>query len=532
MKKGMLKSLADSRRIKYSTLSLALCAVVIVLVILLNSIVSVLSNRFNWYVDMTKRQMFSLSDDAKAILADINDDVELEIIFPFDEDIIETDYAVSSSSGSIAYIYRTAKEIEKECDNVTVSYHDVIKDYAFYRDIGLHSYAKDTNILILRKNADGKYVEGDFRSYPINYFFVSKSATDNTLYAYNGELVFLSALIAISRDTVPTVYFTIGHNEKFLTGELEELNYGNLASAFGSGLIDSEAYMLLSIFCDSGFTIKPLDIRTQPIPEDARMLVINQPTSDFTDDELYKLTTYLLNGGAAFCFTSHHAQLPGLYATLESNYGIKVNTSETDKVVDDSHRMTNGGVVHYLANVSKDDDSFASAKYFSKYSSYTSANAYYNGAGSLTIDPRYMNTNGYVTGAISKYTYPLLESAPTAVFGGESKVHHLMSITSIDNWSNENQHSVYSYLVVCPSSEFASSVALSQSNANRHMILSLIQTTSSVQTPVNLDYKPFVDYKLTITDSEARTVTVVLATIIPAIIAICGVVVIVRRKHR
>ena len=89
-----------------------------------------------------------------------------------------------------------------------------------------------------------------------------------------------------------------------------------------------------------------------------------------------------------------------------------------------------------------------------------------------------------------------------------------------------------------PSSDFASESKEGKNfltdgvSPNKHMILSLIQATSSVRTPANIDYKPFMSYKLTITDSQARTTMILLATIIPAIIAVTGTVVIVRRKHR
>ncbi len=541
MRRHILKTFADSRKMKYSTLSLAFCAIVIALAIILNSIVSVLVSTFNWYIDMTDGQMFTLSDDAKNLLDDINKEVELEIIFPVDKDKIDTAYATNDYNGSIGHIYKTALEIAQECENIKVSCRDVIDDYEFYYNINLHTYAKQDYILILRKNAEGNYVEGDFRSYPVNRFYVPKSETDQTLYAYNGELVFLSALIAMSRDTVPTVYFTIGHNEtNFPTSDQEALNllqttgitFKNLSVALvESGLIHQDAYSLMTIFVDSGFTIKSLDTRTKEIPSDARMIVINQPKADFTEDELFKFTEYLQNGGAVFCFTPHDTSLPNLYATLESNYGITINTAP-NSVEDSENQMTNGSVKHYLANVSMQDEGFASSKYFSAYSSYSSANAYYNKAGTISIDERYMKTDGYRTGAISKFTYPLLETANTATFKEDTGVFNLMSITAIDRWSDEDRSSKFSYLVVCPSSDFASTAALSLNTANRHMILSLIQNTSSVQTPVNLDHKPFVEYKLTIRDSHARTLTVVLATILPALIAISGVVVIVRRKRR
>ena len=125
MKTGFLKSLADSKKIKYSTLSTAFIAVVIALVIMLNAITTVLSSKLGWYIDMTDEQMFSLSDDAKDLLDTINDNVELEIVFPCDKDEIDKNYANTKTTGAIGYVHSTAEQILKACDNVTVSYHDV-----------------------------------------------------------------------------------------------------------------------------------------------------------------------------------------------------------------------------------------------------------------------------------------------------------------------------------------------------------------------------------------------------------------------
>ena len=58
MRKGFLKSLSDSRKIKYSTLNGAFIALVIALVVVLNSIITTLAQTYNWYIDMTDEQIF------------------------------------------------------------------------------------------------------------------------------------------------------------------------------------------------------------------------------------------------------------------------------------------------------------------------------------------------------------------------------------------------------------------------------------------------------------------------------------------
>lgn len=546
MKNGFLKSFAESRRIKYSTLNIAFCAIVIAIVIALNSIVSVLASYFNWYIDMTDDQIFSLSEEAKTTLQTINKEADIEIIFPLDKDEIETDYATSDSSGSIGYIHSTALEIAQECSNVKVTYHHTTRDYLWYSQNGLLDDAGEGNVLIVRKDETGKYISSDCRSYPINYFFVQASSSDTTLYAYNGERVFISALLAISRNDSPTVYFTVGHNEKSFIGDIasvfgadtDRLNYKTLSVALGAGVISPEAYTLMTIFCDGGFKIKPLNLGDTEIPEDARMIVINEPTADFSEIELYKMDTYLQSGGAVFCFTESTASLPELYLRLEKTYGVKINAPVTEPITDENSALITDAGLYYRASVSDDDDSFATAKYFGAYTNFASQKAIYKNSASITINPAFQSTSGYSEqgqgGHVIKYTYPLLETTSKLKYNGEKEARNIpiMTITSIDHWDSVAQASTYSYLMVCSSGDFATSEALSVSNVNRNMIDALIQATSSVQTPVNLDYKPFMDYELTIEKDQARTITIVLATVIPVIAVACGVVVIVRRKHR
>lgn len=528
MKTGFLKSLADSKKIKYSTLSTAFIAVVIALVIMLNAITTVLSSKLGWYIDMTDEQMFSLSDEAKDLLDTINDNVELEIVFPCDKDEIDKNYANTKTAGAIGYVHSTAEQILKACDNVTVSYHDVDKDYLFYKEAGVLGKAGDDKILILRKDVNGKYVEGDFRVYPVNYFFVGD--TNGDLYGYNGELMFLSALLAMSHDTVPVVYFTIGHSEYSFNDDVT-ISYETINEAYLAGKINEKALELMRVFCDSGFVVKPLDLVTSEIPADARIIVINQPQSDFDDGEIYKLNTYLEKEGTVFCFTPHSVDLPNLYTTLEANYGITVKPSATP-VEDPSTQFANTKYT-LLANVCTTDNSFATKQYFGSLNSFASARARLMNCAALKIDEKFMTTEGYQTGSIIRYTYPLLETTRNAVYGDQKGVYNLMAISSREQWSYEGQYSSFSYLLVCPSSDFASNEYLSSTSApNKNMILSLIQSTSSVQTPVNLEYKTFMTYELDITDRQAQSATILLATVVPALVVLCGVVIMVRRKHR
>ena len=81
MKRGNLKSFADSRRLKYGTLNLIFIAVVIAIVIVFNTIVTLLSDVLNWRVDMTQEQLYTVSDPCVELLDKVSGDTQIDIIF-------------------------------------------------------------------------------------------------------------------------------------------------------------------------------------------------------------------------------------------------------------------------------------------------------------------------------------------------------------------------------------------------------------------------------------------------------------------
>ena len=76
-----LKSFADSKKVKYGTLNIIFISIVIAIVIMVNSIFTVLSSAKNWYIDMTKEQLYTISDPLVELLTEVSQDVEIDIIF-------------------------------------------------------------------------------------------------------------------------------------------------------------------------------------------------------------------------------------------------------------------------------------------------------------------------------------------------------------------------------------------------------------------------------------------------------------------
>lgn len=526
MKGINFKSFADSRKLKYGALSVAITAAVIAIVIVANSIISVLSEKYNWYLDMTDEQVFSLSDKSIAVFDAMDKNVQTEIIFATSKDKADLDFSNLSSGGALAYVYATAALLDARYDNVTVSYHDIIKEPKFFKDNfnrSLSDYKVNENsVIIARKNSDGTY--GEYRVKDVTSFYVFNE--ENELAGYCGELVFAQCLSSLTFDETPIVYFTVGHGEISFSS-VEYNDDGTIKSLTGN----EDAAGIIRLFSDSGFKILPLDLNKQDVPDNARMVIINNPVFDFTSSEIAKLQEYLDNIGSVMCFTDYNAtNLSQLYGFAKTFGGVSVNAGE--RIYDSANAIAGSNNPYkFSAQVA---DNNATSVYFGSLASYASAKAKFENATYLTIDPKFTSDDGYDTGSGTRYTKSLLQTYPDARAGesGDKGTYSLMSVTSSERIvDNEYQ---YSYLVMCPSSEFTGNTSLSQSSLypNYKMLLSLIHTTASVQIPVDVDYKSFASYDLDITNSTAQGLTVMFSLLLPAIAVLCGAVVIIRRKRR
>ena len=548
MKRRSLKSLSDKKNIKYTGINLALCALVVALVIILNAMIGVLSDKFRWQLDMTEEGIFTMSDKMKTTVGEMftEKDVQIEIIFAAPEDEIEDAYGRSDTAGSIGYVYSTALDLEKEFgDNIEVNCYDIEKEYTFYKD----NFYTDSGtrlsqnvVIVARKNPNpgtpgtpGYKPYNEYKVFHYQAFYAYDTNTGN-LYAYNGEMVFTSAILGLVMDENPTVYFTWQHGETCFTNWDKDSEAIDFESVETSKDINSEALTLIKIFAQSGYSVKPIDLSTQNIPSDARSIVINNPTSDFSPEETKKLTDYFKSSGTIFCFTDYDVDLPNLYAFADANCGIEVSPSEypvSDTLLASSTPYKLRAFV---------PENAAALSYFKTLSNAASAKALMNNANIVTIKDEFKSDEGYVEREYVKYVKPLLVTSANANFGGAKGTYNLMTITSAvkedilnstDGTMNKNE---YSYFVMCPSSSFVSEEGLnSSSNANKKMMLALIHTLSSREdTPslVDIDFKVFIEYDLDITKNQATAMTVIISTVLPVAFIIGGAVVIRRRKLR
>lgn len=511
-----INTLTKKEIIKKSV-SAGIIALVILIAMLLNALITLLGGKFNWYVDMTKEGLNSISDELIEVLdgADIN--APIEIIFSCSKDYAEKNYTSLDKGEALAYVHNTATQIADRYKSINISYHDAKREPEFYREnfLEIERFLAniDNPIIIAKKGEDGKFGT-HFKVYSAKAFY-GFASSDGSLYAYSGEVVFASAILALSKNESQTVYFTVGHSE-----------------SIASKTDKTVPCQLWSLFLSCGFDVKELDLSKPDakVPENSALVVINEPQFDFAQSEIANLETYLTNKGNVMIFTdpSYNHEITELRAFLEARCGIKIS----DGIVTDE-----------TTNIATDKNSFkaeiagtnASGTYLSYLSNPTSARPFFTNASYIKILNGYEEGINEDDGTIT--TQAIYNTTANGMYKGEDDSYTVLTVTAMteikDGEDGQMPYKEYAYVTVCPSSGFASDEALSNAHyPNKDIILSIAHATTATQTTVNLDHEIFENYNLDITERQAKITTVCLVAIIPTIILVWGFVITYRRRHR
>ncbi len=205
---------------------------------------------------------------------------------------------------------------------------------------------------------------------------------DDTYYSYNGEYRLASALYSLMAVNRPTAYFLSGHGETVYETDAEKDTSGN-----------QKTEAMYNLLLDRGLQVKTLNItEVDEIPEDCVLLILNNPTADFSADnltsfseagDLEKIDRYMVTRqGAMMVAKDPKRRLPQLEAYLRE-WGFVF----TDALVKDTEHYVDvgsGDATHVVAAYDTQEDSYG-------YSIYGSVASIDSAAGTVFSDAGYIN---------------------------------------------------------------------------------------------------------------------------------------------
>lgn len=331
--------------------------------------------------------------------------------------------------------------------------------------------------------------------------------SSNNLTSYNGEEVVASMMSWVLSDTHETAYFTQYHSE------VVDIAFANL------------------LVC-AGYYIDVIDLKSEAVPDDAAMVVISNPKTDFERgaegteivSEIERLRAYLNRGGNLMVTLDPYAKRLAVLESFIAEYGISFSTS----VDSESGRLARNIVKDYSGAITPDgftlvadyaDNELANA-INAKVSEFSDGNVIIREVSALEL---------------SGNAKPLLVSSSASVLeahGGTIDTSGRYAIAAYSDVTLGGGASAKIFVV--PSIYLAVSDALvSRGYSNKDFVYALLEKYfESGTAPYGCNDVIYeTDTLENLTMRSARIYTAVIMAI-PVVLAVVGTVVIVKRRQR
>lgn len=290
-------------RIKWKRGGMAtlLSVVFIAVVVVLNIIVSALTERFpSMDIDLTAQKLNSLSDQALSIAKGIETDTEIFLIGKeeaYRRNLLYSNYGIKYSQ-----VANLAERLAEANPHVTMAFVDPDTNPALMSEYAAESLAN--GMVLVRTEKRYKVLSAS------DLFDLQQSQMTGATETYTkADSALAGALEAVNLDKVPVLTIATGHSELLSTE-----NMGQFVSMMES----------------QNFSVQEVDMLTQEIPPETQVLMIPTPSTDYTQEEIQKIQDFLddpeRQEPVAVLATCHptQAELPRLTGFLEE-WGVQVH---------------------------------------------------------------------------------------------------------------------------------------------------------------------------------------------------------------
>jgi hypothetical protein len=490
-------SFFQSEKFKHGSTATAFTAIFIVVIILLNVVVSILSNKFpSINFDVTKSANNSLSTEALQIVDKVKTPVEITICASkqaCEQNSVQTD---SNSTTDYAQVSRLFSKAAERNSKITLQYVDLDKNPMFA------SGYKSDNL-----TAGDVVVKSDKRHRVLTAsdLFSTQYSSDGTTSTSlsNVDSSLASALNSVTSDSMPVAAFDTGHSEK----------------------MDTTGYKHL--LTNNSFETKDFSLLTDKIPDKTQLLVLGCPQSDLTDAEIDKVEAFLhdktskLDRSVLITYSAGQGSLQKLGSYL-GEWGLAVDASSA--VEETSSQKYYSSPLNIFSNVQTTLSLGGSGSYSNFLTPYVCP---------VTIKAQNVG---------SKTTYALAKSSDTSVVyktSGNTSSASQAAAQTLAALSQEtltvNGKSVHANVIVSGSTMMFSSDLLSSSvigNSSYLTDLSRYATgTNNESTKITTTTRELYAKDIASTSQSVMLLGYGVFTIlIPLIVAIAGIVV--YRKRR
>jgi len=453
---------------------------VLVCVVLLNLVIGVINEKKPMKIDLTREKVYQFSEQTKEITKNLDKDVNVYALYPDD-----------ASGEYVDYVKEYLSKYEALSEKFVVTYVDPYNDPTFVNKFSVNGENIGLGSIIVTCGEN-------YRVVGFNELYNTNQYTNSV--SIDMEKKMTAALMNVTGSGKQLkVYFTEGH------GEFE--------CAYLTSLLEGDGYE-----CES------VNVAVSGIPEDASILVIADPSNDFTADEINAIDAYTDKGGHIMLLPQTGKEIPQNLAAYIADWGVTVNN---DYVIenDPSHAYRSQYGAAYPAPIMQEHD-------ITKSLIEQKINFMAPVARSLSLKKENVfNAQHQVLLSTTEDSWGETNLAEASASKDENDIEGPLDVASLS--TKYNSENVPSKLFVLGSvMAVEMDGLLSQSTyANGDFMLNTFANMTEASSVLDIRAKRVSDEALVMSQSQMIIVTILLLIILPIVIFVIGVVVWWRRRY-
>lgn len=480
----------SSKKFKFGAVSTAISVIFIALIVVVNVVATVLTDKFPLTIDLTPNSAFALSEESIAYVKGVTQPVNVYVLSR------ESDL---ENSGNLYYtqVKRVIDQYAQYNGNISVSYVDIVKDPTFttkYPELSLN-YGD-----VLVESGERRRTVSMYDMFNVSY---NQQTGQQYIRSSKADEMMTSAIMGVTSDEVITIGILSGHEEE-------------------------ESPALRTLLEKNNFQVVDVNLQSDEIDPSIEVLFWNAPKRDPDESLFKKLDTYLENGmefGRHMFYTASSEQpdLPNVSAFLEE-WGIAVD----------------GGVV---AETNSSNVLSFTSPFFCTVE-YTDTEDYLERLSqSIRVTMPFGRPLRTLFDARSGYeTKVLLSYSPTSVVRPadaaedwaptEDDLGEVPAMVRGQRRRFEGTTLLASNLfVLSSSSAFDQNVLESKSVNNADYLMSILNTITEREDVITIAPKDLSGDQLGVSLLQAGTIAVIMVILVPLAIIIIGLVIWIRRRH-
>lgn len=517
----------NKRSLKHGTMAVILTILFIAGVVVLNVIVSIISDRFDTTADLTDSGIYTLDEATVEYLADLKYDVTVSVM----------NSEKSFESGGTYYksVNELLNKMAMENEHFKLQYLQIDQNPDFTSRFNGETLSE--NYIVIESADKTRHrilTPGEYFScptmrdnlsqygYPETYIdqyilqYINSSYASQVIEGSNVEQAAVSAMMYVTNDEPVRVAFTEGFGE-------------------------SDSSALSSLLYKNGYDVETIDLqKISEIDKDIDYIVMCAPTMDYDNDSLDRLSAFLDNGGSfgknliyiASMYQPNYAETDGESNSLThlsaflAEWGIAVG----DSLVFQSNTNYSFGGMEYAHLQEIQDTDYAGNTYGSTLLTYDAyirpiIQIWEGGSkGSVEQEVLVKSHEGAYLRPISTLSQTDFDRS-TAESGVFNDVVCAKRIHSTAN--------TYSRVIAFGSDMFVGSTFMNYANSNNQdFMINMFNYISGKTQGTTITAKSFTNVGFEVNEEQANTLAVVLCIVIPVAVIVLGIVIWVRRRHR